>query len=53
VRDTGRWREAVEGMKIDSNGRGIVMRVVMMMMKVRMCRGVGVVWFSTVVSGSW
>jgi hypothetical protein len=53
VRDTGRWREVVEGMKIDSNGRGIVMMVVMMMMKVRMCRGVGVVWFSTVVSGSW
>jgi hypothetical protein len=54
VRDTGRWREVVEGMKIDSNRRGIVMRVVMMMMmKVRMCRGVGVVWFSTVVSGSW
>jgi hypothetical protein len=45
VRD-GRWREVVEGMKIDSNGRGIVMMVMMMMMmmmKVRMCRSVGVV----------
>jgi hypothetical protein len=40
VRDTGSWREVVEGMKIDSNGRGVAMMVMMMMMKVRMCRGV-------------